>query len=516
MPISEHPPSPAYVPEFVSEPVYLEFMLLEDDVLLAEEQPLHVAVSPTANSPGYIPKSDPKEEDLKEDDEDPEEDPADYPNDKEDEDEEESFTDDANDEEDDKEEDKDKDEEEEHQALTDSVPPPIHRVTARMYVRAQTPISLLSEIEILSPPLPDSPTYPLGYRAMMIRLRAKAPSTSHLLPSSTPPSGTPLLLHIPLPTSSPPLLLPSTSHRADVPEIRRDPEREVGYGIRDTWDEIVKDMLGAPAETDVTGLSQRMTDFVMIVRQNTNEIYRTLDDAQDDRVLESKARLSRKAWVQSMDASDTARVEKMTPKRTRRSTPATTTITTTTLVTNAHLKALIDQGIANALATRDTDRSQNGKESHDSRTGTNLKKKMTDKYCLRGKIKKLEVDLWNQKVKGIDVVSYNQLFHELAFMCARIFPEESNKIKRHISGLANMIYGSVMESKLKTMPDAIEFTTELMDKKISTFAKRQAENKRKFEGTSKTIRTNNKKRTRTLAGSSDKKPYGGSKPLFSK
>nr|GEV69338.1 hypothetical protein [Tanacetum cinerariifolium] len=508
MPISEHPPSPAYVPEFVLEPVYLEFMPLEDDVLLAEEQPLPVAVSPTADSPGYILESDPKEEDLKEDDEDPEEDPADYPNDKEDEDEEESFRDDANDEEDDKEEDKDKDEEEEPQALTDSVLPPIHRVTARMSVRAQTPISLLSEIEvarllaiptllpstlallssplsqilsplpqILSPPLPDSPTYPLGYRATMIKLRAKAPSTSHPLPSSTPPSGTPSLLHIPLPTSSPPLLLPFTSHRVDVPEIRRDPEREVGYGIRDTWDEMVKDMLGTPAETDDDRLL--MSGQLNMLRRDRRAHAHTV------RLFESKARLSHEAWVQSMDASDTARVEKMTPKRTRRSTPATTTITTTTLVTNAHLK-------------------------------TNLKKKMTDKYCLRGEIKKLEVELWNQKVKGIDVVSYNQLFQELAFMCARIFPEESNKIERYISGLANIIYGSVMESKLKTMPDAIEFTTELMDKKINTFAKRQAENKRKFEGTSKTIITNNKKRTRTLARSSDKKPYGGSKPLCSK
>ncbi|GKG42054.1 hypothetical protein Tco_0473805, partial [Tanacetum coccineum] len=41
----------------------------------AEEQPLPVAASPTANSPSYVPESDP-EEDLEEDDD---EDPADYP-----------------------------------------------------------------------------------------------------------------------------------------------------------------------------------------------------------------------------------------------------------------------------------------------------------------------------------------------------------------------------------------------------------------------------------------------------
>nr|GFA35243.1 hypothetical protein [Tanacetum cinerariifolium] len=90
------PPLPAYVPEFVLEHVYPEFMPPEDD-------------------------SDPEE-----DDEDPEEDPVDYPTDIKDEGEEESFGD-----EEDEDEDEDEDEEE-HSAPADSVPPPVQRVTARM------------------------------------------------------------------------------------------------------------------------------------------------------------------------------------------------------------------------------------------------------------------------------------------------------------------------------------------------------------------------------------------------
>ncbi|GJX80933.1 hypothetical protein Tco_0329082 [Tanacetum coccineum] len=73
------PPSPDYMPgpkdpqappplDFVPKPVYPEFMPPEDDVLPAEEQPLPAAVSPTAESPGYIDESDP--------DEGPEEDPG--------------------------------------------------------------------------------------------------------------------------------------------------------------------------------------------------------------------------------------------------------------------------------------------------------------------------------------------------------------------------------------------------------------------------------------------------------
>nr|GFA19021.1 reverse transcriptase domain-containing protein [Tanacetum cinerariifolium] len=116
---------------------------------------------------------------------------------------------------------------------------------------------------------------------------------------------------------------------------------------------------------------------------------------------------------------------------------------------------------------------------------TNLKRKMIDKYCPRGEIKKLEVDLWNLKVKGTDVVRYYQCFQELALIYASMFPKESEKIKRYIGGLLDMIHESVMVSKPKTMQDVIEFTTELMDKKINTFAERQAENKRMFEDTSK-------------------------------
>ncbi|GKE49777.1 reverse transcriptase domain-containing protein [Tanacetum coccineum] len=112
---------------------------------------------------------------------------------------------------------------------------------------------------------------------------------------------------------------------------------------------------------------------------------------------------------------------------------------------------------------------------------------MTDKYCPRGEIKKLEVEMWNLKVKGTDVVSYNQRFQELALMCSRMFPEESDKIERYVGGLHDMIHGSVMASKPKTMQDAIEFTTQLMDKKISTFTERQAKNKRKFDDTLMTL-----------------------------
>ncbi|GKF76275.1 hypothetical protein Tco_0225719, partial [Tanacetum coccineum] len=67
-------------------------------------------------------------------------------------------------------------------------------------------------------------------------------------------------------------------------DIRRDPERDVGYGITDTWDEMLKGMPRAPA-TDETELGRRMTNLVTTLRQDTNEIYRRLDEAYEARAV---------------------------------------------------------------------------------------------------------------------------------------------------------------------------------------------------------------------------------------
>ncbi|GJY79080.1 putative reverse transcriptase domain-containing protein [Tanacetum coccineum] len=184
-------------------------------------------------------------------------------------------------------------------------------------------------------------------------------------------------------------------------------------------------------------------------------------------------------------------------------TPVTDTYTTTS-VTNAQIQAMINQGVTAALAARDA--TKNGDDSHTSGTGARrpnshvktttpeaahamswrtLKKMMTDKYCPKGEIKKLEFEMWNLNVKGNDVVTYSQRFQELALMCDRMFPEEIDQVEKYVGGLPDTIHGSVMATKPKTMQDAIEFATELMDKKINTWAERQANNKRKSDDTAR-------------------------------
>nr|GEZ47065.1 hypothetical protein [Tanacetum cinerariifolium] len=157
-------------------------------------------------------------------------------------------------------------------------------------------------------------------------------------------------------------------------------------------------------------------------------------------------------------------------------------------------------------------------EAAHAMTWATLKKKMTDKYCSRGEIKKIEAEMWNIKVKGTDVVAYNRRFQQLALMCSRMFPEEVDKIEKYIGGLPDMILGSVKASKSKTMQEVIEFTTELMEDKTRAYAERQADNKRKSED----IARNNQnqqpnKRQNTgqayTARNGDRKLYAGSRPL---
>nr|GEY53628.1 hypothetical protein [Tanacetum cinerariifolium] len=110
-----------------------------------------------------------------------------------------------------------------------------------------------------------------------------------------------------------------------------------------------------------------------------------------------------------------------------------------------------------------------------------LKKKLTEKYCPKGKIKKLEIKLWDLKVKGNDVGGYTQRFQELALMCTKFISNETEKVDKYISGLPDNIHGNVMAARPKTLNDAIELANDLMDQKLRTYAEGQAENKRKLD-----------------------------------
>nr|GFB08768.1 hypothetical protein [Tanacetum cinerariifolium] len=108
-----------------------------------------------------------------------------------------------------------------------------------------------------------------------------------------------------------------------------------------------------------------------------------------------------------------------------------------------------------------------------------FKKKMTDKYCPQGEIKKLEIKLWNLKVKGNDVPAYTERFQELTLICTKFVANETEKIDKYVSRLPDNIYESVKASKPKTLDETIELANDLIDQKLHTYAERQTNNKRK-------------------------------------
>ncbi|GJS37436.1 putative reverse transcriptase domain-containing protein [Tanacetum coccineum] len=90
---------------------------------------------------------------------------------------------------------------------------------------------------------------------------------------------------------------------------------------------------------------------------------------------------------------------------------------------------------------------------------------MTDKYCPQGEIKKLEIELWNLKVKGNDVPAYTEHFQELTMICTKFVVNETEKVDKYISGLPDNIYGNIKSARPKTLDETIELSNDLMDQK---------------------------------------------------
>ncbi|GKC70651.1 putative reverse transcriptase domain-containing protein [Tanacetum coccineum] len=155
-------------------------------------------------------------------------------------------------------------------------------------------------------------------------------------------------------------------------------------------------------------------------------------------------------------------------------------------------------------------------------TWERLKKKMTDKYCPLGEIQKLEIELWNLKVKGNDVPAYTERFQELTLICTKFCANETEKINKYIRGLPDNIYGNVKSSKPKTLDETIELANDLMDQKLRTYAEK-SDNKRKADDSSRNnhghqqqpFKKQNAAKVYNM-GTGEKKPYGGNLPKCTK
>nr|GEU75092.1 putative reverse transcriptase domain-containing protein [Tanacetum cinerariifolium] len=131
---------------------------------------------------------------------------------------------------------------------------------------------------------------------------------------------------------------------------------------------------------------------------------------------------------------------------------------------------------------------------------------------------------WNSHIRAVSQeVAYAMPWKTLRqMMTAKMFLEESDEIKRYVGGLPEMIRGNVMSYEPKSMQKAIEFANNQMDQKLLGIVDRQADNKRKFDNTSRNqqhqqqFKRNNNVARAYAVGSGEKKPYEGTKPLCPK
>nr|GEZ06909.1 putative reverse transcriptase domain-containing protein [Tanacetum cinerariifolium] len=413
---------------------------------------------------------------------------------------------------------------------TAATPPPLaYRVAAKISIRPHIPMPFLSKSEVER--LLAIPTSPLSLVLL----------TSYPLP----PFLMPLPIFTPL-QPAPPIILPHT--RASMVLMRSAaPSTFFSTTIGDTTDRdtTAADMplrKKARFTTSTGGYKVGESSVATAARQIRPAL--TVDDSHraEDRLI-GRLRRERRYFHTLSTAY------KMAPKQTRttRANPdPTRTTTATEPMTQEAINNLIAQRVTEALAEYETQRNSvvNEDTSHTTGTGPRthqqlhsgnqvrfasctligsaltwwnshmravsqevayampwktLRWMMTVKYCPRGEIKKLEVELWNLKVKGTDITSYTLHFQEL--LCRRMFPEELDEIERY---------------------KAIEFANDQMDQKLLGIADRQANNKRKFDNTSRNqqnqqpFKRNNNVARAYVVASGEKKPYRGTKPLCPK
>nr|GEU49662.1 hypothetical protein [Tanacetum cinerariifolium] len=509
------PLSPAYLPDpieldehvpvYVLEHEYLEYLKPPADDIVAEDQPHADDAVPTALSLGYITDSN-SEEDLEEDLK--EEENVDYANEPEEEDPQEE--DPKEEEPEDEESDDNAASEKEHSEGFDNTkpsegeetvvtPPPSRLHGARIFIRPQTPMSPLSKFRIPSPlfPVPSPPPIP------SLPLPPPVPVETHAYEQDVADAL---------------LMLLSTTRRSEVPKAGMPPQKRMYFATPIIEFEVGESSAAATARPsrDLYGFMDTTKAEASITRGHARTLHDTerrmmtavelLRDAQRDRAciraeivaLRDRGTLLKDAYTELheyllrkiMPATRQGTSDNMTPKvvqdmidqeMQRNSTNGDESHTSgggpTRLVQSKMESVFHISGCAvenqvkfatctmldAALTWWNGHVKTLGHDAAYAMTRETLKKKLTDKYCRKGEIKKLKIELWNLK----------------------FLADETKKIDRYISRLSDNIHRNVMSARVKTLDEAIELANDLMNQKLRTYAESQNDNKRKADDSSR-------------------------------
>nr|GEY31669.1 putative reverse transcriptase domain-containing protein [Tanacetum cinerariifolium] len=288
-------------------------------------------------------------------------------------------------------------------------------------------------------------------------------------------------------------------------EIRHRGIGEVGYGIRDTWIDpaeavpemapttlekisakkkedksegkqlkdipIVRDFLEVFPE-DLPGLPpaqpvEFQIDLIPGAAPVARASYR-LAPSEMKELSEQLQELSDKGFIRPSSSPWGATVLQIMAPVTRQgqNLPPPNTNTPPHHLTSESVQAMIDQALL-----RNSTNGDGSQSSHEDNPR-------------HRELKKLEIELWNLKVKENDIPTYTNRFQELTLICTKFVANENEKIVKYFSGLPDNIYRNVKSSKPRTLDETIELTNDLMDQKLRTYAEK-ADNKRKTDDTSR-------------------------------
>nr|GEX96335.1 hypothetical protein [Tanacetum cinerariifolium] len=247
---------------------------------------------------------------------------------------------------------------------------------------------------------------------------------------------------LPSPPLPPSLYPPPVDRRDDILDSEQPPRKRLclstlgsRYKVGESFTRGRGEAVPKMAPTTLEKVNTRVTELTELHEHDTHDLYALLEDAQDVWIVEEEAYVAREAWAYSGNEGVvglTRWIEKME------------------FVFNISGCAIENQG----------------------------------------ELKKLEIELWNLKVKGNDVPTYTNHFQELTLICTKFVANENEKIDKYISGLPDNIYGNVKSSKTRTLDETIELTNDLMDQKLRTYAER-ADKKRLMIRLETTIGINN-------------------------
>ncbi|GJR48661.1 reverse transcriptase domain-containing protein [Tanacetum coccineum] len=134
--------------------------------------------------------------------------------------------------------------------------------------------------------------------------------------------------------------------------------------------------------------------------------------------------------------------------------PKRTSTSEAPAMTQAAIRKLVADSVAAALEAQAATMAKQANKI----TWTELKRLLTNKYCPRTEVRKMDDEFYNLTVKGSDLKTYVRRFQELAVLCPNMVPNTEKLMEVFIGGLPKSIEGNVIASKPQTLEEAITIT----------------------------------------------------------